>query len=55
VTVFDPAKRWKVDPARFLSKGRNTPYAGMTLTGRAICTVVAGEIVYTLNEQRDGE
>jgi dihydroorotase len=55
VTVFDPALRWKVDPARFLSKGRNTPYAGMTLTGRAICTVVAGEIVYTLNEQRDGE
>lgn len=53
VTVFDPALRWKVDPARFLSKGRNTPYAGMTLTGRAICTVVAGEIVYTLNEQRD--
>lgn len=54
VTVFDPALRWKVDPARFLSRGRNTPYAGMTLTGRAICTVVAGEIVYTLNEQRDG-
>jgi dihydroorotase len=55
VTVFDPALRWKVDPAKFQSKGRNTPYAGMTLTGRAICTVVAGEIVYTLNEQRDEE
>jgi dihydroorotase len=55
VTVFDPARRWKVDPARFLSKGRNTPYAGMTLTGRTICTVVGGNIVYTLNEQREGE
>jgi dihydroorotase len=49
VTVFDPARRWTVDPDLFLSKGRNTPYAGMTLTGRAICTVVAGQVVYTLN------
>ncbi|MEO7041639.1 MAG: dihydroorotase [Gemmatimonadaceae bacterium] len=55
VTIFDPAQRWIVDPRRFMSKGRNTPYAGKTLTGRAICTVVAGEIVYTLDEQRDGK
>jgi dihydroorotase len=55
VTVFDPERRWTVDPARFVSKGRNTPYAGMTLTGRTTCTVVAGEIVYTLNEHGDGQ
>lgn len=55
VTVFDPSLRWKVDPAKFLSKGRNTPYGGMTLTGRAICTIVEGRIVYTLNEPRDVE
>lgn len=55
VTIFDPAQRWVVDPRQFMSKGRNTPYAGKTLTGRAICTVVAGEIVYTLDEQRDGK
>jgi len=55
VTIFDPARRWTVDPARFLSRGRNTPYAGKTLTGRTICTVVGGNIVYTLNEQREGE
>jgi dihydroorotase len=54
VTVFDPNLRWKVDPSQFRSKGRNTPYAGMTLTGRTVCTVVAGEIVYTL-EQGDVE
>jgi len=46
VTVFDPEAKWKVDPAAFLSKGRNTPFAGMTLTGRAACTIVAGMIVY---------
>ena len=46
VTVFDPAERWKVDPSKFLSKGRNSPYTGMTLVGRAACTIVAGSIVY---------
>ncbi|MEO7103872.1 MAG: dihydroorotase [Gemmatimonadaceae bacterium] len=55
VTIFDPVQRWTVDPRQFMSKGRNTPYAGKTLTGRAICTVVGGEIVYTLDEQRDGK
>ena len=51
VTVFDPAEQWTVDPARFLSKGRNTPYGGMTLTGRATCTIVGGEIVSTTTNQ----
>ncbi|MEO8579242.1 MAG: dihydroorotase [Gemmatimonadales bacterium] len=46
VTVFDPKARWKVDPALFLSKGRNTPFAGMTLVGRAACTIVAGSVVF---------
>jgi dihydroorotase len=51
ITVFDPIARWLVDPAEMLSKGRNTPYAGMTLTGRATCTVVGGRIVYKLEHR----
>jgi dihydroorotase len=50
VTVFDPTREWKVDPSTFLSMGRNTPYAGRTLTGRATCTVVDGRVVYRLTE-----
>jgi dihydroorotase len=46
ITVFDPAAKWKVDPSQFLSKGRNTPYQGMTLVGRATCTIVGGSVVY---------
>jgi dihydroorotase len=46
VTVFDPAREWVVDAKRFVSKGRNTPYAGRALRGRAICTVVDGRIVH---------
>ncbi|HEY9516697.1 MAG TPA: dihydroorotase [Gemmatimonadaceae bacterium] len=48
VTVFDPAREWVVDPTGFLSKGRNTPYAGRTLRGRAVCTIVGGRVVYQL-------
>jgi dihydroorotase len=46
VTVFDPNAQWVVDPARFKSKGRNTPYGGVTLTGQARLTVVGGRVVY---------
>jgi len=46
VTVFDPKARWQVDASAFASKGRNSPYNGMTLVGRAACTIVAGSVVY---------
>jgi dihydroorotase len=46
VTVFDPSAQWTVDPTRFRSKGRNTPYAGQRLRGRAEYTVVDGRVIY---------
>ena len=49
VTVFDPSREWTVDPARFKSKGRNTPYGGRKLRGQAERTIVGGRIVYELN------
>ncbi|HEV2171271.1 MAG TPA: amidohydrolase family protein, partial [Candidatus Binatus sp.] len=46
VTVIDPNLEWTVTPEKFLSKSRNTPFAGMRLKGRAVLTIVGGEIVY---------
>ena len=46
VTVFDPNASWVVDPSRFRSKGRNTPYSGQTLQGRVRLTVVGGRVVH---------
>jgi dihydroorotase len=46
VTVFDPDARWTVEPARFRSKGRNTPYGGHELVGQARLTLVGGRVVY---------
>jgi dihydroorotase len=46
ITVFDPAREWTVEPSRFFTKGRNTPYTGRTLTGLVACTLVDGRIVH---------
>ncbi len=46
VTVFDPAARWTVEPARFASRGRNTPFAGWELPGRVLLTILGGHIVH---------
>jgi dihydroorotase len=46
VTVFDPNAEWEVNASRFRTKGRNTPYQGMTLTGRVRYTLVHGKVVH---------
>ncbi len=38
LTVFDPNVEWTVDPNRFVSMGRNTPFGGWTLPARVIGT-----------------
>ena len=46
VTVFDPSARWSVDPSRFVSLGRSSPFAGWELRGAAVATIVAGRVVW---------
>ncbi|MEX1255820.1 MAG: dihydroorotase [Dehalococcoidia bacterium] len=46
VVLLDPNAEWTVEPARFASKGKNTPLAGRTLKGRVVATVVAGAVVW---------
>jgi dihydroorotase len=50
VVLFDPGHAWLVDPGQFHSKGRNCPFAGRTLRGRAVMTIRGGRIL-----MRDGE
>ena len=47
VTVFDAAREWTVDPLHFKSKGRNTPYGGLTLRGQNRLTIVGGRVAYS--------
>lgn len=50
VTIVDPEATWIVEPTRFASKGRNTPFAGSELKGRVCYTLVAGNVVYGQGE-----
>lgn len=47
ITVIDPNRVWTVDKNKFFSKGRNTPFDGWRLTGKAVLTMVDGRIVYS--------
>jgi len=44
--IFDPHLRWKVEPSRLKSQGKNTPFAGYEVKGRVRYTLVGGHIVY---------
>ena len=46
LVVFDRSERWTVDPDALLSKGRNTPLAGLELPGRVLLTMAAGRVAY---------
>ncbi len=48
VTIIDPNIKWKIDPTKFVSKSRNTPYGGWDVKGRAHTVIVNGEIRYTM-------
>lgn len=45
LTLIDMDKKWKVDASRFYSKGRNCPFNGWELQGKAVLTMVGGRIV----------
>ncbi|HHX74276.1 MAG TPA: dihydroorotase [Firmicutes bacterium] len=45
VAVFDLRSRYKIDKTRFYSKGKNTPFHGLTVRGRPVLTLVGGRIV----------
>jgi len=44
--IFDPDEEWVIDPSQFLSKGRNTPFAGKQVKGKVKYTIVKGEVIY---------
>ncbi|MEO8432417.1 MAG: dihydroorotase [Acidobacteriota bacterium] len=46
VTLFDPRAEWTVDPLRFESLSRNTPFSGRRLVGAPAATIVRGRIVW---------
>jgi len=47
ITIIDPEKVWRIEPDKFASKGKNTPFKGWEVKGKAVCTMVKGKILYS--------
>lgn len=47
ITLIDLDSEREVDPAAFLTKGRNTPFTGWKLYGWPVLTMVNGRVVWT--------
>ena len=46
LVLFDPERPWRIDPTRFSSKTRNTPFTDMPVAGKVVMTVVGGTVLY---------
>ncbi|MEN6616379.1 MAG: dihydroorotase [Syntrophorhabdus sp.] len=52
IMIFDPDREWTVNRNAFASKGKNTPFHGMTLRGKTLFTMVDGKIVFDQLKQK---
>ncbi|HMM20948.1 MAG TPA: dihydroorotase [Selenomonadales bacterium] len=52
ITLFDPNQEWRVDSSLFYTRGKCTPFAGKSLKGKAVATIVGGRVVMKNGEVR---
>ncbi len=46
ITIADTDTAWIIDPEKFYSKGKNTPFTGKEVYGKVYYTIVDGEIAF---------
>lgn len=46
LAIIDPEAQFTVDPSRFKSRGKNTPFVGRKLKGKILATLSLGRVVY---------
>ncbi|MBQ6528053.1 MAG: amidohydrolase family protein, partial [Clostridia bacterium] len=49
-SIWDLKRLEVIDPSRFLSKGKSTPFEGMQVYGACMATVFRGNVVYQRGE-----
>lgn len=47
LVILDTDRPWTVEPERFHSKARNTPFGGWQVTGMPLATVIASKLVFS--------
>ena len=46
IVIFDPNMVYTIDKTSFASKGQNTPFHGREVTGKVVCTICDGQVVF---------
>jgi len=46
ITLFDPEEAWKVEPEKFKSQGKNTPFLGLEMYGCVHYTLLNGQVTF---------
>jgi dihydroorotase len=46
IAIIDPERRWTISAASLHSRSTNTPWLHKEVRGKALMTIVAGQIVY---------
>ncbi len=46
ITLIDPSLSWTISETSLVSRSKNTPLLGMTVTGRAVVTIVGGKVLH---------
>jgi dihydroorotase len=46
VVIFDPNITYTINKNTFASKGRNTPFDGRKVTGKVVCTICDGKLIF---------
>ena len=50
ICVYDLQSEYKIDPSEFKSKGKSTPFDGMTVSGKNLLTICGGKAVWNITE-----
>lgn len=48
VTIIDPDLEWTVDAEKFYTRGSHSPFVGRKLKGRAVATIIRGDLMKLL-------
>ncbi len=52
--IWDLAQYYEIDPEKFLSKGRATPFAGEHVYGKCVLNVLGGKMVWGTDKTEEG-
>ena len=50
ICIYDLQSEYKIDPCEFKSKGKSTPFDGMTVSGKNLLTICGGKAVWNITE-----